>query len=224
MKLKKLNSAGQSFINDDFLESSDQFIVNKPEYFDQFDRDIELDELEKGVNEVMEKFAPYDVQIDAFIAPILHRTLKLTRRESADKEIWYYLSCFAFPNFVRHRWKPDKGKITKNRFLHGDFRKHTFYRLWLVAELTIQDNDYLLTQKFLSQSQDFIQQVIERKCSWKRDSIKAIQEVLSDKSRNIYRKTIKRFMQNLTVTVFEVLNYGHIEQKLIDFLPKSENK
>ena len=223
MKLKKLNSLGQSLVNEEFLSNKEIIIENKPEYFDELSRDIDLSELENKINEAIEKYDAYDVRMDTFLAPILHKELKLTPREATDKEIWYYLTCYAFPQFVRHRWDLNNDRITKNRFLQGDFRKNTFYRLWLSAELTVIENDYSLTKKFLSQKQDFVQQVIERKCSWKKESLEAIHNVLCDKSRNTYRKTIKRLMQNLTVVVFEILDYNQIEKKLKNYLPPSEN-
>lgn len=218
MILKKLNNKGQSIVTDEFLESKDATMLTNPNYFDSFSREIDLKLIEIKINEAIEKYEQYDTKMDIFIAPILHQTLQLTPRESADKEIWYFLTCYAFPHYVRHRWKSENGKITRNRFLQGDFRKNTFYRLWLVVELTAQNGDYSLTERFLSQSQDFIQQVIERKCSWKKDSIRAIQKVLGNKPRETYRKTIKRYMQILTTTVFETLSYKHIENRLSGLL------
>jgi hypothetical protein len=92
---------------------------------------------------------------DAWLAPRVHATLRLTRREAADKRLWNYLSVVEFPGYVRWRWR-DPGDpeslVALGRFL-GEDSKNALARLWWAAELTRNGPDYTPTVRALSNSQ-----------------------------------------------------------------------
>lgn len=83
---------------------------------------------------------------DAWLAPRLHETLRLTRREAAEKRLWTYLALGVAPDYVvwRHQSEPadgSHGSVARDKFI-GPHRKQTFARLWWAAELFRDGSDY----------------------------------------------------------------------------------
>ncbi|MFD9885281.1 DUF6339 family protein [Streptomyces alboflavus] len=84
---------------------------------------------------------------DAWLAPRLHETLRLTRREAAEKGFWTYLALGVAPDYVvwRHRSEPKEGgsygRVARDKFI-GPHSKQTFARLWWAAELFRDGPDY----------------------------------------------------------------------------------
>ncbi|MET7271504.1 DUF6339 family protein [Streptomyces flaveolus] len=81
---------------------------------------------------------------DAWVAPRLHATLRITRREAADTRIWNFLAMVVAPDYVVWRHKgvtKDGERATADRFV-GLHYKQTFARLWWAAELFRDGDDY----------------------------------------------------------------------------------
>lgn len=92
---------------------------------------------------------------DAWLAPRLHATLRLSRREAADRRFWNYLALGVAPDYVvwRHLAEPKEGKEPKEdeakkvpkvaaaRF-RGPSYTQAFARLWWAAELFRDGPDY----------------------------------------------------------------------------------
>lgn len=83
---------------------------------------------------------------DGWLAPRLHATLRLTRREAADRRIWNYLALGVAPDYVvwRHlaaRSKDGPPKVAVRRF-RGPADTQAFARLWWAAELFRDGPDY----------------------------------------------------------------------------------
>ncbi|WP_405480921.1 DUF6339 family protein [Streptomyces sp. NBC_00009] len=84
---------------------------------------------------------------DAWLAPRLHATLRLTRREAADARLWTYLALGVGPDYVvwRHISGPKKDgsapSVARSRF-QGPHHKQAFARLWWAAELFRNGPDY----------------------------------------------------------------------------------
>ncbi|GAA0435584.1 DUF6339 family protein [Streptomyces luteireticuli] len=83
---------------------------------------------------------------DAWLAPRLHYTLRLTRADAADTSLWSFLALCTAPDFVQWRW----GKAKENgrrevgqaaRFC-GSWHTQCFSRLWWAAELFRDGDDY----------------------------------------------------------------------------------
>src|SRR5665213_3745017 len=73
-------------------------------------RVIDLEPLESVIGEATSRESASPDKSDAWLSPRVHATLRLTRREAADKRIWNYLSLVAFPTYVRWRFPfKDKG-------------------------------------------------------------------------------------------------------------------
>ncbi|MFH8883793.1 DUF6339 family protein [Streptomyces californicus] len=83
---------------------------------------------------------------DAWLAPRLHATLRLTRREAADRRFWNYLALGVAPDYVvwRHTVAKSEGgasKVAARRF-QGPAYTQAFARLWWAAELFRDGPDY----------------------------------------------------------------------------------
>ncbi|MFD0064886.1 DUF6339 family protein [Streptomyces sp. NPDC056637] len=82
---------------------------------------------------------------DAWLAPRLHATLRLTRAEAADRDIWNHLALGVAPDYVvwRHISRPRHGRpsVNSDRF-RGVYHKQAFARLWWAAELFRDGPDY----------------------------------------------------------------------------------
>lgn len=94
------------------------------------------------VDEAMYRFEDRREQADAWLAPRLHATLRMTRAEAADGRLWNYTAMLVAPDYVvwRHKGKA-KGLATANRFSGFHFVQ-TFSRLWWAAELFRDGTDY----------------------------------------------------------------------------------
>ncbi|MGW4228770.1 DUF6339 family protein [Streptomyces sp. NPDC004980] len=84
---------------------------------------------------------------DAWLAPRLHATLRLTRRQAADRRLWNYLALGVAPDYVVWRHMPGPGKdgmtsvVAVSRF-RGAYSTQAFARLWWAAELFRNGPDY----------------------------------------------------------------------------------
>lgn len=93
------------------------------------------------VDEAMKRFTSESrTSADAWLSPVLHATLRLTRREAADPGIWNHLALRVAPDYVfwRHLGRP---LVNRARF-SGPFHSQTFARLWWAAELFRDGPDY----------------------------------------------------------------------------------
>jgi hypothetical protein len=97
------------------------------------------------VEDVMFEFREDRTRADAWLAPRLHATLRLTRREAADRRLWNHLALAVAPDYVAWRHLP-KGKNPERRIAAERFRgpadRQCFSRLWWAAELFRNGPDY----------------------------------------------------------------------------------
>lgn len=100
------------------------------------------------VEEAMSRFTPDErTSADAWLAPRLHSTLRITRREASEAGIWNHLSSRVAPDYViwRHLPRPTTAKpvpsLNPLRFV-GAFHRQAFSRLWWTAELFRDGTDY----------------------------------------------------------------------------------
>ncbi|MEU7877107.1 DUF6339 family protein [Microbispora bryophytorum] len=96
------------------------------------------------VDEAMKRFIPAErTAADAWLAPALHATLRLPRREAADSRIWNYLAVRLAPDYVywRHLSRGNPPTVSRVRF-SGPFHSQAFARLWWAAELFRDGSNY----------------------------------------------------------------------------------
>lgn len=99
------------------------------------------------LDEAMDRFVDEPTRADAWLAPRLHATLRLSRREAADARLWSFLAMRLAPDYVLWRNPPRSSKnspvpqVNPGHF-NGQFHKQTFARLWWAAELFRNGIDY----------------------------------------------------------------------------------
>ncbi|MFJ2814298.1 DUF6339 family protein [Streptomyces sp. NPDC087294] len=106
-----------------------------------------VDPIRSLVEDAMFEFREDRTGADAWLAPRLHATLRLTRREAADKRLWNHLALAVAPDYVawRHLSEPTakrpERRIAAERF-RGVADRQCFSRLWWAAELFRNGPDY----------------------------------------------------------------------------------
>ena len=100
------------------------------------------------LDQAMARFESDRADADAWLAPRLHATLRLTRSEAADKDLWAYLAMVVAPDYVLWRHLPAGGEdarrtpvVQASRFVGGS-SVHAFARLWWAAEMCRDGADY----------------------------------------------------------------------------------
>ena len=110
------------------------------------------------LDEARRKFTAKPSDSDGWLAPRLHATLRLTRREAADPDLWLYLAAVRFPDYIRWRWpvaqdvKERQAAILK-RYVLTNIRTQALARLWWGAELTRNGSDYADVPKLYVQNE-----------------------------------------------------------------------
>ncbi|WP_083501894.1 DUF6339 family protein [Sphaerimonospora mesophila] len=96
------------------------------------------------VDEALKRFESESrTAADAWLAPVLHATLRLTRQEAADSRLWNHLALRVAPDYVfrRHPGRQPARAVNRGRF-SGPFYSQAFARLWWAAELFRDGPDY----------------------------------------------------------------------------------
>jgi len=138
-ELKLLAAGARSLISPAFLTG--EAGVDISEYLRAFPRQLDLEPLRFILEKAIERFDDdHPERSDAWLAPRVHATLRLTRREAAQRDLWAYLAVVEFPEYVRWRW----GAVL-DRFLGND-TNHALSRLWWGAELVRNGSDYGLVE------------------------------------------------------------------------------
>jgi hypothetical protein len=99
------------------------------------------------VEEAMSRFDAARTDADAWLAPRLHATLRMTRGEAANSGLWNFLALAVAPDYVLWRHLPlggtddDPKKVSGVRFV-GPHYSQAFSRLWWAAEMFRDGSDY----------------------------------------------------------------------------------
>ena len=152
--LKGLLSSVRPFLDDNF-RSGRTTRLDAAELVVDVERKIDVKPVYAILDEGMRQFQNNPDQSDSWLAPRVHASLRLTRREAADKRIWYFLNILARPDFVRWRFgtaDPESPIIAPQDRFMGEDSKNAIGRLWWVAELTRNGPDYRDTESVLRTS------------------------------------------------------------------------
>lgn len=206
-RLRRLNARGRDLVNDDFLRGAKKSLDIKDRHVDSIDPDIDLGDFNDTVDEYINEYEEFDPDMDGEMAVDLHRALPLTRRVAGDLGVWSYLTAVERPDFVRHRWKPNNGLISRERFLNP-IKRNAFSRLWWSAEMTVDDGDYEMTRELWSQEdgQDLFEASFGRNFSSFRPALHAFFRVVGGEDREVVREVAKKQSQMLTTVILETLS------------------
>jgi hypothetical protein len=150
-ELKGLSAGVRTLVSDEnFRNGSQPAVEYEPYVVDlSLGRNVSLAPLREVLEEGKKRHSTKWSESDGWLAPRVHATLRLTRREAADRRLWAFLNAAVFPDHVRWRWgdpdDPDSA-VPIDRFLGEDSKNH-LGRLWWGAELTRNGDKYTRTEK-----------------------------------------------------------------------------
>jgi len=153
-----------SLVSDEFLRGEEELTREDLEpYLQRTHIEVDLDPIrEKFRNDVYDsdEYGKGDSGIDGEVAETVRRTLDISRREASIDGVWYYLTVLEFPEFVRYRWQGDD---LRGKSLDGgeDIYSNALHRLWWIAEITRDGDDYTQTEEMF-EMQELANDVADR--------------------------------------------------------------
>lgn len=165
-ELYSLQSAGRPLVDGEFLAGDRELTeADLRPYLTPLGLSFDLSAVDERIEEIKQDddITAQSSDIDAELAPTLHRNLPLTRNQAADAGLWHYLCIARFPDFVHYRWDhvydPESPGNMEEKFLKAgaDIYSNALHRLWWAAELTYEpaesgdpeDRDYERTRRVL---------------------------------------------------------------------------
>ncbi|MET8681102.1 DUF6339 family protein [Streptomyces sp. NPDC004647] len=121
-------------------------------------------------------------QADAWLAPRLHATLRITKAEASDTGLWNFLALVVAPDYVvwRHLGKErasgESAIVASGRFT-GPHYTQTFSRLWWAAEL-FRDGDDYRPAEIACRNQDVLNTILRLDVIDHRPSARAVVRLL----------------------------------------------
>lgn len=227
-ELMALNSFGRELVQGEFLVSDASSFEFAATHFaptgTTFDREWVRRILVEATSRYSDKTQVPDMDVE--VAPQLHQALRLDRSLAAQTEIWHYLSCVLYPDFVRHRWgKAGTGAVSRERFL-GSLKRNALARLWWGAELTVREGgDYSATKVLFAPGggQDLFEQFFGRRFSNHRQAALLFMDLVGPKPRRVVRTVSESFSQMLTTVVLESLTTVELRPILESLIARAES-
>ncbi len=172
---------------------------------------IDLDALDRALDGVCSNFTAYDAAMDAHAAPLIHRALPLCRRHACDPAVWRFLTVVHRPDFVRHRWQNRSFTAMKAHFWQAGTRhdSNAIGRLWWIAELSRDGDDYTLTKRAL-EGQQLARQLFSRQLCDYRPAVVACVAELASASNVVVEQTLRRLSKVLSTIVLESLSASEL--------------
>lgn len=218
MKLQRLTKAGHALVDEQFLSDGTARLNPGPGQVEEIETDIELDELRPLIHDALQRFAPGDLRLDAYLGVRLHQHLRLTRRIARDRGAWRYLAAVAFPEYVRHRFTREQGgQWNRTRFL-GIIQQNAFARIWWIAELTRDDADYSLPEQVLASSA--YDPIFDRAFSWHPPMVRAFVKVMNRLGTNLIETAVQEVNHALSTVAVELLDEAEAERLVKDVIIK----
>ena len=167
---------------------------------------------------------------DARMAEFLHRELKLTLYQAAQRKFWHYIAVVKCPQYVAWRWFDDKKNSVPKTHYVGLWHRSAFGRLWWWAECTRDSeagkDQYAHTVR-AGRSQEFMKNTIENLLCGNRGLVKSLCDAafpasgiqMKDKQ---HRALVTRVNTMLVTTALDALQTSEID-KVVKSLVKEMN-
>lgn len=183
------------------------------------ERRIELEPLADALTGLMQSTELHSPSLDALAAPALHRGLPLTRREASEPGIWRWLAIAWQPELVRHRWEYQSWTTMRDRFWRSGTRhdSNIYARLWWIAELTREGDDYSWTTRALA-SQPLAIGIFVRRFSHHPAAVRACIEVLEESPQAIIESCLRRLHARLGLFPLEARSEAELRADLLELL------
>jgi hypothetical protein len=145
--------------------------------------------------------------MDGALVVDVHESLDVSRRVAAAPGLWHWLAVVRYPEFVRHRWEYSTEEAMREKFLGAgtDLYSNAIHRLWWIAELTHDGDDYTLTRAVFD-NQTMVNKVFDRWFARYRPATVALCDELADEPSWVIDEVTRRFNHALTTVQLEGLD------------------
>ncbi|WP_435124131.1 DUF6339 family protein [Halobaculum sp. D14] len=214
-ELLRLKESGKALVSEEFLEGEEDLNESDLEpYLKKTGIEVDLSRLDEAIKEILQsgEFDGRKSEIGAELAPVIHRNIDITRRKAAIDGIWHYLTLVRYPEFVRYRWSSKM----REKFLEGgeDIYSNAIHRLWWIAEISRDGDDYGRTESMLGQ-QELANDIADRWFGRHKPVTHACIDLLEKEeverfepaNTDIISDTTTQLRENLTVVCAESLDY-----------------
>lgn len=215
-RLRHLSTDGRRLLTEEFLKGeSDEVSREDLQEFLELEPSgirVDLGDLDEALEEIMGVYSRYDADIDAAAAPAVHRHIDIPRRVAADSSVWHYLAVVRYPDFVRYRWEFSTKNAMTEKFLGAgtDIYSNALHRLWWIAELTCDGDDYSLTEEALS-NQTLANKIFDRWFARYQPAAMVCTRTLVGEPTEVVDEVTRRFNHALTNLQLEGLTEQEIE-------------
>lgn len=198
----RLTEDGQRLVGEAFLRGE---VELNPEDVAEFVEPLpneptaDLEKLDRTVERVVSDHPRFDTDMDGALVEEVHRCLDVTRRVAGDPGLWHWLAVVRYPHFVRHRWEYNSEAAMREKFLGAgsDLYSNALHRLWWIAELTSDGDDYELTHEVFS-NQTMVNKVFDRWFARYQPAVVAVCDELADEPSWVIDESTRRFNHALT--------------------------
>ncbi|MEE6211089.1 DUF6339 family protein [Salarchaeum sp. III] len=208
--LHQLTDEGRRLVGQSFLKGetslSDEDVA---EYVEPLagDQTADLDYIDSRVEEVLTEYSEFDTAIDGALAKDIHQGLDITRRTAGNPGLWHWLAVVRYPDLVRYRWEYRSEEAMREKFLGAgsDLYSNAIHRLWWIAELTSQGDNYEITNAVFA-NQTMVNKVFDRWFARYRPAVIAMCDELADEPSRVIDDVTRRFNHTLTNVQLEALS------------------
>lgn len=226
-QLRKFPAEDRSLVNESFFRGESS--INEADLSrvpPSIGVEVEMRDLQSLLDDIVKGKREYESHhhVEADVAPILHRTVNISRRQASDPEIWHWLAIMWHPEFVRHRWPYDTGDRTftsmREKFLGGgsDIYSNAFGRIWWMAELAYDEeakDPYHLTREILKY-QFLANRLLDPAFARYQPAVIAFGERLLNEHSEVIRHANRRFNQALSVIQLESRDTDELREIVSD--------
>lgn len=194
-------------------------VENLGQLGEKFAREVDIQPLGRLLDAAMHRFKKGSTKSDAWLAPRVHASLRLTRREAGDIQMWRYLALH-FRDYVIWRWADEAIDAPR---ISGGVNRQALARLWWLAELTRNGSGYESTTR-AAKLQDAVTWILDINVFHNRPATLAYISFLEQGANAAYAKKVAKCLNHAAVTVvIEALapDDYHDSAALLDWLNES---
>ncbi len=217
--LYRLTEDGRRLVGEQFLTGETTITDEElAEYVEVMPEEptADLATLDSKVDEVVASHSEYDTAMDGALAAEVHQCLDISRRTAGDPGLWHWLAVVRYPQFVRKRWKYRSEAAMREKFLGAgsDLYSNAIHRLWWIAELTVDEGDYSLTEQVFA-NQTMVNKVFDRWFARYQPAVIAICSELADEPSWVIDDVTRRFNHALTNVQLEGLTEADARELVV---------
>lgn len=222
IQLRRLTEDGRRLVGVEFLKGEATLSESDLEEFLEpvpGKPTADLSQIDDTVNQILEEYPEYHTDMDKELVKAVHRGLDISRRVAGDPGLWHWLAVARYPEFVRYRWQFNSEEAMREKFLGAgsDLYSNALHRLWWIAELTRDGDDYSTTLTVFS-NQTMVNKVFDRWFARYRPAAIALCDELANEPSWVIDETTNRFNHATTSVQLEALTETEARELVGDII------